>query len=425
MRDLLSPSGSIWVHLDDTEVHRMRCLLDEVFGAQNFVATVIWEKTDSPRMDARRFSSAHDSVLVYARNEEWSPNKKENTSGEADFRFTDTDGRKYSRRELRKWGSNSLRSDRPRLWYPLTAPNGTEVWPVRPDGKEGCWRWQKEKVLSEADRIEWVERSGGLEPYVKTFQDAGKKPIPPKTLWSIGLVGGNPKATEEVKALFPGVRPFSTPKPEALLAEVISLSSNPGDIVLDIFAGSGTTAAVAQKMSRRWVTSEISEATATTFTQPRLSKVVDGSDDGGVSAAVDWQGGGGFRTVSVAPSMYETTPLGVVLTENATNGRFARAVAGQLGFEFEKDTAPFCGRRGRMRLAVLDGAVGIEEVRELVALLDERDRVTVVAKSILPGVGEFLSELSKGSRVKKAPRDLLLPKGSVRKSRKLQDRVTP
>jgi adenine-specific DNA-methyltransferase len=212
-----------------------------------------------------------------------------------------------------------------------------------------------------------------------------------------------------MKVLFPDDLPFSTPKPERLLERVIHIGSNPGDIVIDCFGGSGTTAAVAHKMGRGWVTGEIIPDTVKTFTSVRLQKVVDGNDQGGITDAALWKGGGGFRQVSIAPSMYEITPLGVMLADWATNGRFARAVAGQLGFEWQsKKHAPFCGVRGRMRLAVFDGAVGIEEAREVIAALDERERVTIVSKVVLPGVEEFVAEQSKGSRVKKAPRDLLV-----------------
>jgi adenine-specific DNA-methyltransferase len=211
-----------------------------------------------------------------------------------------------------------------------------------------------------------------------------------------------------MKALFPEVTPFSTPKPERLIERVLRIGTNPGDIVLDCFAGSGTTAAVSHKMGRRWITAEIAQSTVDTFVRPRLDRVVDGQDEGGVSGAVDWSGGGGFRAVSVGQSMYEVTPYGVTLADWATNGRFARAVAGQLGFDWQsKKYAPFCGVRGRMRLAVFDGAVGPEEVRQVAAALAENERVTIVAKVVLPGAEELLAELSKGSRIRKAPTDLL------------------
>jgi adenine-specific DNA-methyltransferase len=216
---------------------------------------------------------------------------------------------------------------------------------------------------------------------------------------------------------------YDTQKPEALLQRVIAMASNEGDIVVDCFGGSGTTAATAHKLRRRWISVEVLPATVSGFTAPRLTKVIDGKDAGGITEAVGWNGGGGFRQVQVAPSMYQTTALGVMLADWATNGRFARAVAGQLGFEWQsKKHAPFCGIRGRMRLAVFDGAVGIEEAREVLAALGERERVTIVAKVVLPGVEEFVAEQSKGSRVKKAPRDLLT--GRTRRERRQAEGTT-
>ena len=190
---------------------------------------------------------------------------------------------------------------------------------------------------------------------------------------------------------------------------MIEVATNDGDIVLDCFGGSGTTVAVAHKMGRRWVTCEVLPETVTAFTRPRLEKVVKGDDMGGITKDVAWQGGGGFRTVEIGPTMYETLDGGLVLLADwATNGRLSRAVAGQLGFEYD-DAAPFCGRRGRMRLAVLDGAVGPEEVRDLVSRLEDKERLTIVAKVVLAQTEETLAKLSPGSRVRKAPRDLLTP----------------
>ena len=178
-------------------------------------------------------------------------------------------------------------------------------------------------------------------------------------------------------------------------------------IMLDCFAGSGTTAAVAHKMGRRWVTSEIMEGTVEKFTAPRLTMVVDGTDEGGISKNVGWKGGGGFRSATVGPSMYEVSDGTVLLADWATNGRFARGVAAQLDFEFQEDAGPFCGRRGRQRLAVFDGAVGSEEVQGLLGHLGDNECLTVVAQVVLPGAEQTLKALSKGSRIRKAPRDVL------------------
>ncbi|OZD53577.1 site-specific DNA-methyltransferase [Rhodococcus sp. 06-1460-1B] len=289
IKELLADDGSIWVHLDNSENHRMRCLLDEIFGAGNFVAEVAWEKKDSPKMDDEGVSITHDTITCYRKSENWSPNKFGVEATEKDFPKVTTDGRRYSSRELRKWGKNSLRTDRPTMWYPITAPDGTNVYPIRPDGREGCWRWKRKMVDANYESLEWLEMPApvGLTPYVRSFMDDGKKPVPPTSIWQTLDVGGNPVGKEEIKALFPGEDPFSTPKPERLLERIIHIGSNPGDIVLDVFAGSGTTAAVAHKMGRRWVTAELIEDTLTKFTLPRLTKVVCGEDPGGVTSTVE------------------------------------------------------------------------------------------------------------------------------------------
>lgn len=215
---------------------------------------------------------------------------------------------------------------------------------------------------------------------------------------------------------------FATPKPERLLERVLHISSSPGDVVLDCFGGSGTTAAVAHKMGRRWVTAEVSSKTIEAFTRPRLDLVVKGDDPGGITKRVGWRGGGGFRCVEVGPSMYLDTPFGVLLSDMATNGTFSKAVAGQLGYDFAPFATPLCGARGRMRLAVLDGIVGHEEVRAVVAALDEGERVEIVGRSVLDGSAALLTQLAKGSKITKAPRDLL-SKSALRVRRRAQRKV--
>ena len=406
IKDLLTTDGSVWVHLDDAEVHRMRCLMDEVFGTENFVATVVWEKTDSPRMDTKTFSVRHENIIVYQRSEMFETIRLPSGLGEH-YNKLDENGTPYYLKPLRAMGGQgSTRAARPNLFYPLVAPDGTDVYPKLPDGGDGAWRWSMDKVARDAHLIEWISGRNGWSPYFRIIGDAttGR---PPETIWSHDEVGSTRTSAKEIKALLSGTA-FSTPKPEGLLERVIQIGSNQGDIVLDCFGGSGTTAAVAHKMGRRWITAEVLPATVATFTLQRLTKVISGKDPGGITASVSWMGGGGFRQVVVAPSMYEITPLGVMLSDWATEDRFERAVAGQLGFEWQSTKhRPFCGVRGRMRLAVFDGAIGVEEVREVIAALDDRDRVTIVAKVVLPGVEEFVVNQSKGSRVKKAPRDLL------------------
>jgi adenine-specific DNA-methyltransferase len=407
IKDLLAPDGSVWVHLDDAEVHRMRCLMDEVFGGENFVSTIVWQKVHA-RDNRTTISTSQDYITVYARNlNMWSsgrnllPRTAEQLSG---YQNPDNDPRG-------PWTSSDLSAKagpgrRASQFYTIVSPAGKAFEPA----KGRCWLLTEDRYEEfVADGRIYFGSTGDSMPRLKKFLSEVQDGIVPSTWWTFEEVGNNQDAKREMKAVFGDGEPFTTPKPERLLERVIHIGSNPGDIVLDCFGGSGTTAAVAHKMGRRWVTAEVLPATVATFTAERLKKVADGNDPGGITDAVEWKGGGGFRQVMVSPSMYELTPLGVMLADWATNGRFARAVAGQLGFEWQANTHPLlCGVRGRMRLAVFDGAVGLEEAREVIAALGERERVTIVAKVVLPGVEEFIAEQSKGSRVKKAPRDLLL-----------------
>jgi adenine-specific DNA-methyltransferase len=400
MRELLAPDGSIWVHLDDAEQHRFRLLLDEVFGESRFVGTVAWQKRYS-RENRSAIGTVQDYIHVYAmRGADWKSVRNRVPRGEAkEYRNPNNDP-KGSWRVV----PMTAQGFRPNQMYEIRTPGGAVHVP--PKGR--CWSCVESRYLEmlAAGRI-YFGKDGNAQPGILRYlsEDEG---LVPWTWWPSTEVGHNDEGKKEVMELFPGDEAFATPKPERLLERVIHIATQPGDVVVDVFGGSGTTAAVAQKMGRRWVTAEILPKTVGWFTRPRLERVVAGADPGGITQTIGWQGGGGFRCVEVGPSMYESGPGGLVLLADwATNGAFARAVAGQLGFEFEPGASPFCGRRGRMRLAVLDGAVGPEEARELLAQLDERERLSIVAKVVLAGTEDLVAKLSPGSRVRKAPRDLL------------------
>ena len=410
IRELLATDGSVWVHLDDAEQHRMRLLMDEVFGPQNFIATVVWGKADSPRNSAKYLSVDTDYIGVYARSADvWRPEKLPRTAAlNAKYRNPDDDPRG-------PWLAGDLRANKPYSLglYEVTGPTGRTFLP--PHGR--YWRVSRERFdqMNADGRIWWGPEGKALPTQKRFLSEVGD--TVPRTLWTYDDVGSNRSSKNEIKRLFPEVEAFATPKPERLMERVIRIGSKPGDVVLDCFAGSGATAAVAHKMGRRWVTSEILPSTVEQFAQPRLTKVVNGEDPGGITKSANWQGGSGFVTVTVSPSMYDDTAYGVVLADWAVGERFARAVAGQLGFAWQKSADPLCGIRGRMRLAVLDGPVGPEEVRAIVGALAEKERVTIVAKSVLPHAEETLTEVSRGSRIRKAPRDLLTS-GSLRLRRR-------
>ena len=402
IHQLLAHDGSVWVHLDDVEQHRARCVLDEVFGAENFAATVIWEKTDSPRMDAAGFSVRHDSIHVYRKGAAFAVNQM--AAGKSNANRIDEQGKPYYLNPLRaRGGQGSTRKARPTLYFPMNAPDGTPVYPKLPDGTDGAWRWSREKVAEESTRIEWVNGRNGWNPYYRIYE-TDDRTRPPETIWLHEDVGSTRTSAREIKSLVAGTA-FSTPKPERLLERVIHIGSNPGDVVLDCFGGSGTTAAVAHKMGRRWVTVEQSAATISTFMRPRLELVVKGEDPGGITESVGWEGGGGFTHVEVGPSMFETVDGSVVMAGWAVGGELAEAVAAQLGFEFVPE-GPLAGRKGRKRLAVVDGMVTAPVVEHLVGLIGDDETLLVVGRALAPGVEDRVRELRSGSRARKIPRDL-------------------
>jgi adenine-specific DNA-methyltransferase len=340
IRRLLSDDGSLWITIDDNEAHYLKVLCDEVFGRTNFAANCLWQKVYSERMDARGFSVSHDHVLVYCKSERFEPIQLFKDQNSAQFGFLDENSRKYyRRRSLRKEGSESRREDRPSMWYPVKAPDGTEVWPVKPDGTEGRWRWKSENILANVELLEYVQKEGRWEIYVKQYLEENAT-RPPATFWPSDEVGHNHEAKLEVRA-FNSLNVFDTPKPERLIKRVLEIATRAGDLILDSFAGSGTTGAVAQKMGRRWIMVELGEHCHTHII-PRLTKVIDGEDPGGITKSVDWKGGGGFRYYRLAPSLLEKDKWGnwvINQTYNAT--MLAEALCKLEGFTYAPSDAVY------------------------------------------------------------------------------------
>lgn len=172
LRELLAEDGSIWVTIDDNEAHYLKVLMDEVFGRKNFVANVLWKKVYSERMDAVQFSADHDHLLCYQKSAAFVVGRLSKSQNTKQFNFIDeATGKPYRRRSLRKEGSESLRTDRPSMWYPIEAPDGTQVWPIKPDGTEGRWRWMKDTYDQSCDEVEFVKTKGRWEIYVKQWLD--------------------------------------------------------------------------------------------------------------------------------------------------------------------------------------------------------------------------------------------------------------
>ena len=327
---LLSKDGSIWISLDDNEQAYCKVLCDEIFGRKNFVANVIWEKKFSPSNDAKWLSDSHDFIMVFAKNKDlWRPNLLSRTD-EMNNRYKNPDGDPRG-----DWtsGDCSVKTYSASCDYPITTPSGRVVNP--PSGY--CWRFSKEKFayLVSDNRI-WFGSDGNNVPRIKRFLSDVKEGITPMTIWKYTEVGHNQDAKKETKA-FNSESVFATPKPERLIERILTLGSDPGDLVLDSFLGSGTTAAVAQKMGRRYIGVELGDH-AYTHCYPRLQQVTDGTDQGGISKAHNWQGGSGFKFYELAPSLLKEDRFGnLVINREYNADMLAAAMAKQEGYTYRPD----------------------------------------------------------------------------------------
>jgi adenine-specific DNA-methyltransferase len=241
-KNLLSDRGVIFISIDDNEQAQLKLLCDEVFGEENFVANIIWQKVYSPRMDAKGFSVSHDYILTYKKIPSGNIQKLQFEQNTKQFNSFDKKRNQFYRaRSLRKDGSNSLRADRPNLFYPLIAPDGQEIFPIKPDGKEGNWRWSLETYKANVmeENVEWVQKNGKWDILVKQWK-VDDAQMPPPTLWLSDEVGHNHEAAEDIKSIF-SESSFSTPKPLRLLKRILQIGGDKSATILDFFAGSGTT----------------------------------------------------------------------------------------------------------------------------------------------------------------------------------------
>lgn len=404
IRRLLAANGSVWVHCDDYEQAHLRVLLDEVFARSNFVSTIVWEKAQGAKGDTD-ISSAHDFILVYAKDKAaWKQTRNllprtENQT--ARYKNPDND----PRGPWRQYADGTAKSGDPETnRFDVTLPSGRVVQPP----KGAYWRFSKETLeKARAEGRVYFGRDGDGMPVIKQYLSEVKDGVVPKSWWPATEVGSNQEAKRDhLRRLFPDVELFATPKPERLMHRIIHIASDPEDLVLDCFAGSGTTAAVAHKMGRRWIAIERSSETLDAFAIPRLTMVTAGQDPGGITDHVGWEGGGGFQILDVGPSMFEDDEGVVMLAEWAVNSALAEATAAQLGYGYEPD-APFCGRKGRSRLAVIDGLVNPTVIELLLGALDEGEQLTVCGTSVDPEAAEKLRGDRPGSRVRKIPSSLL------------------
>ncbi|MDY0151844.1 MAG: site-specific DNA-methyltransferase [Candidatus Cloacimonas sp.] len=322
---LLADDGSLWISVDDNECHYLKVLCDEIFDRANYIATIIWQKKHTRANDARWLSDNHDFILCYAKEKlRWKRNLLPQTDiVRSMYKNPDNDPRGV-------WASGPCHAKTPNQKdiYEVIGPNGITFTP--PPGTS--WRFSKERFFELiADNRIYFGEQGKNVPRYKRFLTEVQDGLVPVTIWLKDEVGDNQESKKEVKS-FNQANVFSTPKPERLINRILQISSNPGDLVLDSFAGSGTTGAVAHKLGRRWIMVELGEHCHTHII-PRLQKVIDGTDQGGISKAVGWKGGGGFRYYRLAPSLLEKDKWGNwIINKEYNKELLAEAVCKLEGF---------------------------------------------------------------------------------------------
>jgi adenine-specific DNA-methyltransferase len=284
-RELLTEDGTLWINIDDSESHYLKVMCDEIFGRENFVINFIWQKKYSPANDAKWFSDTHDHILVFAKNKQLFKPHLLPRSEAMNNRYVNPDN---DPRGSWKPGGYSVKSYSKDYDYPVETPSGKIVYPP----KGSCWQTSKENYEKKlADNRIWFGVKGSSKPQIKQFLSEVQQGMVAKSIWLYDEVGHNQVSRREIVKLF-GDLVFATPKPEKLMKRIIELATNNEDLVLDFFLGSGTTAAVAHKINRRYIGIDQMDYIKDVAVA-RLKKVIDG-EQGGVSAELNWKGGGSF-----------------------------------------------------------------------------------------------------------------------------------
>ena len=454
LRNLLADDGTLWVSLDDNEQAYCKVLLDEIFGRRNFVATISWQRTYSPRNDAKGISNESEYILVYSKKEDWSPNRLPRTAKmDAKYKNPDNDVSPWRTSDAFAPEGITHQGMVYAIQHPFTGqmlyPYKGAHWPLKQEEMLAIMnQWCKYtlKDLDDAEQRAQVVgiKSTEIRPNVlgivldeplenartkaESIQKRGKWPRffftkggqggiarktylkntegrVPTNLWLHEEVGHTDEAKKEVKQ-FNVNNIFATPKPERLIERVLTLGSNKGDLVLDSFLGSGTTAAVAHKMGRKYIGIELGEH-CHTHCIPRLQKVIDGTDQGGISKTVGWKGGGGFKYYYLAPSLLNKDKYGqYVISKEYNADMLAAAMAKHEGFLYAPDQDQFW-KQGKSSendyIYTTTNHVGADVLAAIAGEMKDDESLLICCKSFDAGVANGYSNIT----VKKIPGAIL------------------
>jgi adenine-specific DNA-methyltransferase len=334
IRCLLSNEGSLWITIDDNESHYLKVLCDEIFGRENFLSCITWQKKYSVSNNFKGIASICDSILVYSKSLKFIPNMLPRTE-ESKARYSNPDNDKRGPWKAVDYLNQATPDKRPNLCYDIINPNTGAI--IKNTKK--AWKYDPNTHQKhEAEKRLWWGKDGkNTVPALKLFLSDVRDGMTPHNWWPHDEVGHTDEAKKEIINLFGDDNVFDTPKPERLIKRIIEIATNPNDLVLDSFLGSGTTAAVAHKMGRRWIGIELGDH-CYTHCLPRLKKVCDGTDQGGISESVNWKGGGGFRYYDLAPSLLKKDKYNNWIIEESYNAdMLAASMAKHEGFKYLPD----------------------------------------------------------------------------------------
>ena len=291
--ELLNDNGSLWISIDDTEVHYLKVAIDQLLGRDKFVTTIIWEHRTT-RENRVSFSNNHEYILVYAKDTKKFAAKRNlmplTDEVKARYKNPDNDPRgPWQSISVNVQNGHAAKSQ----YYTVTSPSGKRHTP--PNGR--CWAYNEERMKQEVENGNiWFGVEGNGVPRKKKFLKDGKQGLTPETLWKAEEVGTTKSAKKHILKLFQNKPVFDTPKPEELIAKILSIASNESELVLDAYLGSGTTAAVAHKMGRQYIGIEEGQQ-AISHCAERLRQVILG-ESGGISESINWSGGEGFNFIT-------------------------------------------------------------------------------------------------------------------------------
>jgi adenine-specific DNA-methyltransferase len=398
IKRLLADDGSLWITIDDNEAHYLKVLCDEIFGRSNFLASAIWNHSVQSKGYSGKFSVHHNYVFVYQKSSAFVlkdlPRQEEHN---VNYSNPDNDPRG-------PWRSGDVRNSlvRPNLMYNITTPNGNVI-SHPPKG----WRFSRdtfERELAEGK----IVFSKDETRIIRKIYLADQEGRVPETIWFAKDVGTTRQASAEIRE-FVNVEFFDTPKPERLISQILLLATSAGDLVLDSFAGSGTTGAVAHKMGRRWIMVELGEH-CHTHVIPRLKKVIDGEDEGGITEAVNWKGGGGFRYYKVAPSLLAKDKWGNwVINQEYDANMLAAAVCKHEGFTYSPSDVDWWAHGYSTETDFIYVTTQTLTEDQLVALSEEvgNDRTLLVCCAAYKASAAMLNDKLKNLTLKKMPNALL------------------